>query len=491
MVRHAEQFIHLSRNLLCVLGLDFRIQSANDQWKTLLGLNPSEVEGRELLDFVLVSDRAGVLTQLERARAGEKPLDLEFRLTGGKGHVLHVRWNLGLSDDKSSLLLLLADITSLVEERRLADFYKYAMDRADVVAVTDARGVITYVNEAFCELSEYPARDLIGKTHRIIKSGVTPDSAFAEMWSTISQGKVWRGEICNRSRTGKLYWMDSVIVPQLDEWGKPKSYIAIRREITSRKMLEEQMIQSEKMVSLGQMAGGIAHEIANPLTVITGAARIIADATRPAAEGGAAVGTPPGAPSIHDQASRILRMTERLEGIIRGIRSMSRNSAADPFKEARILDIFADVRELCHKRLVINGVELTLNASDASLSAECRSTQPLQVIVNLVNNGADAVARMPERWVRVEADRDGDRVRIRVTDSGKGIPAEVRGKLFKAFFTTKEQGKGTGLGLSISKRIIEEFHHGEIRVDESCPNTCFELKIPIKHPERAASSAEV
>ena len=160
----------------------------------------------------------------------------------------------------------------------------FALNQAAIVATTNVKGEMTFVNDKFVEISKYSREELLGRDHRIINSGYHSKDYIRDLWHTIANGRIWRGEIRNRAKDGSIYWVDTTIVPFLDEGRKPYQYMAIRYEITDRKRSEEKLREQAALARLGEMAAIVAHEVKNPLAAIKGALQIIGgDCRRPAA----------------------------------------------------------------------------------------------------------------------------------------------------------------------------------------------------------------
>ena len=355
---------------------------------------------------------------------------------------------------------------------------KFALDQSTIVAATDQFGNINYVNEKFCQISGFSKTELIGANHRIINSGYHSREFFSELWQTISSGHVWKGEVCNKNKKGDLYWVDTTIVPFLDDHNKPFKYLSIRHEITQLKnaqkiIMEQQgkLIASSKLSALGEMAASIAHEINNPLGVILGRVEMLQNMLQNPKE--------LDRDSVQKVADNIEKTARRIEKIVRSMRSFAHNAEDDPFHKVRVEQILNELNDLVSERFKNHSVEFIVQEIHPELSIECRSTQLLQILLNLLNNAHDAVYRLKEKWVRLSIETDSKWIIFRVTDSGSGIPEHIRQKLFSPFFSTKEAQYGTGLGLSISQSLAQK-NNGSLELNEDSENTEFVLKLPLK-----------
>jgi C4-dicarboxylate-specific signal transduction histidine kinase len=239
---------------------------------------------------------------------------------------------------------------------------------------------------------------------------------------------------------------------------------------------------ANKMAALGEMAGGIAHEINNPLAIISGRAQELMEL----AEAGELAQE-----DVRSLAEKVDLTAMRISKIIRSLRFFARDGQEDPFEEASVLQIVNDTLEFCRQRFLSHAIDLRLGEFPESLLLECRAVQIGQVLLNLLNNAHDAVEGLSEKWIELSVRDLGERVQVCVTDSGRGIAPELRGRILEPFFTTKGIGKGTGLGLSISKGIIES-HQGSLFVDESSAHTRFVMDLPKSQysPEKEQAHAE-
>jgi PAS domain S-box-containing protein len=236
------------------VGADGTIMWANQAELNLLGYTPEEYIGHSIKEFhVDLKTIDDILNRLLSDRPVQE-YEAQLRCKDGSicdvlidssparkdGKFSHTRcFTRDISERKRNEVLLQDTLRSL-------KFQKYALDRAAIVAITDRAGIITYVNEQFCQISQYTSAELVGNTHRVINSGYHPPEFFQDLWRTISSGQVWQGEVCNRAKDGSLYWVDTTIVPFLDDRGTPFQYLAIRFNISDRRSIEDALRQSEQ-----------------------------------------------------------------------------------------------------------------------------------------------------------------------------------------------------------------------------------------------------
>jgi PAS domain S-box-containing protein len=285
---------------------------------------------------------------------------------------------------------------------------------------------------------------------------------------------------------GSLRYLSVAEGAVLDEQGNAARVIGIAIDITDRRQMEakleanrEQMIASARLSALGMMAGGIAHEINNPLAIVHAMA---SDLVEMVEEEGSA---PPG--TVVRKSVIIRETAGRIARIVKSLRRISREGSSDKLHPTRLAKILEETLEICRERFRANGVALLLPANVPELSVACREVQIAQALLNLLQNAFDAVVDQDgERWVQLEVETRDDTVVISVTDNGPGIRPELRSRIMEPFFTTKEVGKGTGLGLSLSKTIAEE-HGGKLEYGEDNGHTRFSLVLPQAKEEAEAA----
>jgi len=219
--------------------------------------------------FQFVAASVATLLTVVGAALSPAKADMSFLLVN-RGLALVVIWSTSLVLGRFRRTWL-----NLQESTKDLDDIKFALDQAAIVAITDTRGIIRYVNQKFCDISKYSRPELLGQDHRILNSRHHPREFMRDLWVTIANGRIWRGEIRNRAKDGSVYWVDTTIVPFLDARGKPYQYMAIRYEITDRKRTEERLREQEALARLGQMAAVVAHEVKNPIAGIRGALQVI------------------------------------------------------------------------------------------------------------------------------------------------------------------------------------------------------------------------
>jgi PAS domain S-box-containing protein len=327
-------------------------------------------------------------------------------------------------------------MNELDRSRRDLEEFKYALDQAAIVAITDHRGVITYANDKFCEISRYRRDELVGQDHRIINSGYHPKEFMRDLWRTIAQGRIWRGEIQNRAKDGSLYWVDTTIVPFLDSHAKPRQYLAIRNDITQRKFAEIQLREQASLAKLGELAAIVAHEVRNPLAGLKGSLQVIASRM----------------PEHMHERSVVDTMIERINALSDRVNDILLYAGTTPPRSQTVAlrALLGDVVNLA--RAADQGglpSSVTISGDDTTVVGDPYMLR--EVFLNLLLNARQASADGQPVHLRLESDDEACRVTI--LDRGHGIPPDVRARIFEPFVTTRPGG--TGLGLAIVQRLLE------------------------------------
>lgn len=361
-----------------------------------------------------------------------------------------------IRSDITSRKITEENLRNTVKELRDVNF---ALDQSSIVAITDQKGTITMVNDKFCEISKYTREELLGEDHKILNSGFHSTAFFKELWKVIGQGNVWKGEIRNKAKDGTYYWVDTTIVPFLNEKGKPYQYLAIRNDITERKKSEEMLHRSDKLSAIGELAAGVAHEIRNPLTSMRGYTEYLQlDEENE---------------SRKEYLDIILDEINRINTIVEEFMMLAKPKSVT-FEEKNIIPTLKHALSLLEFEAKRKRVRLFLDCNLDIIQVECDENHLKQVFINLIKNAIEAMPNGGDIVVDVSI-LDGS-VQISIKDNGVGIPQEKLKKIGEPFFTTKEDGNG--LGLMVCFQIIEK-HKGKIYVEsEVNKGTTFNILLP-------------
>lgn len=251
-------------------------------------------------------------------------------------------------------------------------------------------------------------------------------------------------------------------------------YLKVMRVFSQNDEMNREQMSMSKIVMIGEMASSIVHEINNPLSVIQMNGQILKKQIAKDPEHySKAVSTIP---------ESLLSGVDRISKIIAGLKNFAYqgDGRADEKEILAVCQVIDDSLFFTNHKMRKRNIDFEFIRAEREVTTKGAMIQLSQVFVNLINNASDAVQNLEEKWIRVEvlASDKSKEIEVRITDSGKGIPDDLREKIFQTFYTTKERGKGTGLGLSISQKILSA-HDGRIDIDSSCPNTCFQVFLPL------------
>ncbi|MEK7690193.1 MAG: ATP-binding protein [Bdellovibrionota bacterium] len=336
-------------------------------------------------------------------------------------------------------------------------FFRCVEDSSEAIMISDPAGILVYVNPAWERIYGYPRSEAVGKTPKILQSGLQPPEFYKKMWLEIldPQKGSWKGELINRARDGRLVpVLLTVTSIQGRQGGRAAGYMGMAVDMTPRKELEAKVHHQDRLASVGMLASGLAHEIGTPLGVIRGRAEILQ--MRATEE------------SSRKNLDVIVSQIDRISKLIRSLLRISRGFGEVTLSEVNLRDSVEEILALVGQNLKVQQAAISVDVPN-NLFAKADFERLSQVLLNLVMNSTHAIGqairagRTKEHFLALRAFEKHGHVVLEVQDSGCGIAPEHMSRLFRPFFTTKEVGEGTGLGLTIVAQIVREMS-GEIYV---------------------------
>lgn len=326
--------------------------------------------------------------------------------------------------------------------------YKYALDESAIVAITDQKGTIIHANDNFCKISKYEREELIGQDHRIINSGFHSKEFIKDLWVTIANGRIWRGELKNRAKDGSVYWVDTTIVPFLNEENKPFRYVAIRADITQRKQVEEELLKystalEHQNTQLVDFCNIVSHNLRGPILNISMLVDYI------------------------EKSSNLEKQLEAMSKIKPVINHLMEvfNELVESIQikqDTGVVSEYIEFEECCEK--VLRGFEVQIKEYQADIemdfSAERRIHFPQKyldsIFTNLISNALKY--RSPDRppKIGIKTEKLVDGILLSVSDNGLGIDLEMhRDKIFKIRKVFHKHPEAKGFGLFMLKTQVE------------------------------------
>ncbi len=460
----ANLLIDIIPDMCFVVSTQGVVHSYNRSARELLNLPETPVEPILFKDLLTEDSPRPLLFMLKTGDPQAKA-DVRFKTADGQvvDALLFVRMISG--PDQSFVYIIARDVSEAKrKELDLLRFSQVVHYTINPIQITDAQNRMVYVNPAFERISGYSREELIGENPRVMSSGKHPKKFWAGMWEQITRGEVWTGEIENRRKDGEPMFTQLLISPVVDSDGQVVGYLGAHRDISHQKQLEQQLVHTQKMESMGTMAAGIAHEVGNPLASISSIVQVLMRTLDDS--------------FAKEKLNLVQTQVLRITRIIRDLVDFSRPSTytLQPTDVVRTVMDAVEIVKLGKKAKLVS---FETNVEDQIPMLYLVPDQLSQVFINILLNAVDAMEGRKGR-IGTTITQDGEFVSITIADNGGGIKPENLSKIFEPFFTTKKVGEGTGLGLWVSYGIMKSFR-GDISVrSDPGTGTSFCVLLPLK-----------
>ena len=483
-----EDFLNLSPYLMVATNPDGKIFKINKSCRTILGYTEKEILNTDLWSMVHPDDLKENYRAVERQIKCSNIFNFTSRNKNKDGSYRTLEWHTTVVKDGSTyayayditkqnettaqrlsqneekeknpaeLVLTNKELAFQIEEKdkqtnklsvaynTISD-YKFALDESSIVSITDQKGIIHTVNNNFCNISKYNREELIGQDHRIISSGYHSKEFVKELWSTIAAGKVWKGELKNKAKDGTIFWVDTIIVPFLNSERKPYQYIAIRTEITDRKLADEQLKAVNK--ELDAFSYSVSHDLRAPLRAINGYAKILGEDYDTVLDS-------EGKRLLEALRANSLRMSVLIDDLLTFSRLGRKEITKSSVDMNRLVETYlAEINHSPTHDHEIKFNNLIPAIGDANL---------LQyVITNLLSNAIKYSSKKEKPLIQIKSEQKNGTLIYSVRDNGVGFDMHYADKLFGVFqrLHADDGFSGNGLGLAVVQRIIQK-HEGKV-----------------------------
>ncbi len=459
-----------------IVGFDERVLYANEVIARQVALTADTIVGKRMDEVTPELDKSPLFARIRECLHRRKSERIENTYTGADGVTRY--YALTVQPVPEGIFMLSVDITEQRAQQDLIKLQSTALNAAaNSIVITDTHGIIEWANDAFCRAAGFTFSEVVGKNQRdIVKSDKQKDDFYRNLWGTILSGKIWHGEIVNRRRDGSLFTEEMTITPVKNAAGEIQHFVAIKQDLTAQKQLEEQLLRTQRLESVGRLASGIAHDLNNTLAPILLSPALLREGITD--------------PTLVEIINSIEASATRGASIIRQLLAFSRG--LEPKRTPlQIRSVVAEATKLLQSSLP-KSIALHTVLPEAPIWVNADVTQLHQVLMNLCINARDAMPNGGDLHIEVaaanvdkalaqqhEGVKPGAFALLTVRDSGVGISSENIKLMFDPFFTTKAVGEGTGLGLSSVLGIVRS-HKGFVEVSsEPGHGAEFRVYLPI------------
>jgi|GEM_PF-85706 len=484
--QYARSLLEASLDPLVTISIEGKITDVNNALTKVTGVMREKLIGTDFSNYFTEPEKAQAVYRqvFEQGFVADYALTIKHK----NGALTDVLYNASVyKDDKGNVLGVFAAARDVTEQKQIeADLekilkeisdYKYALDEFSIVAITDQKGIIKHANDNFCKISKFKREELIGQDHHIINSGFHSKEFIRDLWTTIAKGKIWRGELKNKAKDGTIYWVDTTIVPFLDEKRKPYQYVAVRIDITDQKRISSELNEAKVFAELAtaiaeeakskaenatliaedavkakqQFLSNMSHEIRTPMNAIIGFTKVVLKTDLSEKQ--------------KEYLSAIKVSGDALIVLINDILDLAKVDAGKMTFEKTPFKLKASISamlQLFETKIQERNLEL-ITEYDNKIS-EVLIGDPVrlhQIILNLVSNAVKFTTngKITVSVKLLKEDAENVLIEFSVTDTGIGIPENKIEKIFENFqqasSDTSRLYGGTGLGLAIVKQLVE------------------------------------